>query len=455
MFSGPLRSLGVAIGADGSVYCAGQTGGGITTDADIVAVKYSSEGDELWTYRYDHPYDGLDRGTDIAVDGAGNAYISGYSQVGLSEYHFTTISLDASGAERWITTVESPDGLGWNIALTEDGDAIVAGYDAFRFSTIRYDGATGEVEWNRTYSLGFGAQAFDLAIDDAGDIYVTGSVGTGASGLELDWATVKYGPDGDLLWQHQYDGPDQTIDEGAAVAIDEVNARVLLAGYSTGIGSSADITTLSLDAATGNQLWVARANGPQDGLDTGDDVVVDGLGNVYVVGTWVAAAGGVRRQVLLGYDMEGEERLLETLGVGGSYYGDQVRLPASGGPVFTSGSAAGDYSVARFDSDNPAEVGTTNLSASMLRVFPAVPTPFNSETRLRFELSEAADIKIEVFDAAGRLVRTLASGTQGAGSHSMVWNGQDDHGRSLTPGVYYSRVQAGPHSQSGRVVLSR
>ena len=64
------------------------------------------------------------------------------------------------------------------------------------------------------------------------------------------------------------------------------------------------------------------------------------------------------------------------------------------------------------------------------------------------------DHSLRVYDAAGRLVRTLRSGAPGlAGRNEVVWDGRDDGGRAVSSGVYLYRIQAGEHGDVGRMTL--
>ena len=58
-----------------------------------------------------------------------------------------------------------------------------------------------------------------------------------------------------------------------------------------------------------------------------------------------------------------------------------------------------------------------------------------------------------VFDLCGRLVRTLADGEHGTGSHSVLWDGTDANGRQVASGVYMYRMQAGDYVQTRKMVL--
>ena len=70
------------------------------------------------------------------------------------------------------------------------------------------------------------------------------------------------------------------------------------------------------------------------------------------------------------------------------------------------------------------------------------PNPFNPETTVRFDLPEAGAVTIQVTDISGRQVRQLLAGEMPAGSHRLVWNGQNDAGRPAESGVYFITLRA-------------
>ncbi|MDI6740008.1 MAG: C25 family cysteine peptidase [Candidatus Edwardsbacteria bacterium] len=70
------------------------------------------------------------------------------------------------------------------------------------------------------------------------------------------------------------------------------------------------------------------------------------------------------------------------------------------------------------------------------------PNPFNPQTTIEFSLSRRGPVMLTVYDAGGRLVRTLVSGSLEPGRHSVAWNGADTYGRSVASGIYFARLWA-------------
>jgi hypothetical protein len=86
------------------------------------------------------------------------------------------------------------------------------------------------------------------------------------------------------------------------------------------------------------------------------------------------------------------------------------------------------------------------------RVLPASPNPFRLSTSIRFELSQAAAVRLEVFDVRGARVAVLANGvTLAAGGHARAWDGRDQTGHLVPPGVYLVRLEAGGKAWTGSV----
>ncbi|MCP4571613.1 MAG: T9SS type A sorting domain-containing protein [bacterium] len=86
---------------------------------------------------------------------------------------------------------------------------------------------------------------------------------------------------------------------------------------------------------------------------------------------------------------------------------------------------------------------------------PNYPNPFNPATTIAFRLAQPGQVDLRVFNAAGRLVRTLVSGQMTDGDHLVSWQGRDDGGRQVASGVYFYRLQANGYDESRRMVLMK
>jgi len=75
-------------------------------------------------------------------------------------------------------------------------------------------------------------------------------------------------------------------------------------------------------------------------------------------------------------------------------------------------------------------------------LWPNEPNPFRGGTEIRFALRAAAAVQLQVYDIAGRRVRTLIDAPHAAGPDLRVtWDGTDDHGHHVPPGIYVARLR--------------
>jgi hypothetical protein len=106
----------------------------------------------------------------------------------------------------------------------------------------------------------------------------------------------------------------------------------------------------------------------------------------------------------------------------------------------------GAGSVTGIPGDGPAGAGVP------LRVW---PNPARSGSRIAFRLAEAGPVRVDVFDVAGRAVRTLLEGRLDAGDHEISWEGRDERGIAVPSGVYFLRVLSSDGVRHTRVLRLR
>ncbi len=85
------------------------------------------------------------------------------------------------------------------------------------------------------------------------------------------------------------------------------------------------------------------------------------------------------------------------------------------------------------------------------------PNPFNPQTAIDYTLAESGTVRLEIFDVAGRLVRTLVDPGQtvAPGPHRAYWDGIDDRGARVASGVYFYRLKTGTYTKTRKMVLLR
>ncbi len=138
-------------------------------------------------------------------------------------------------------------------------------------------------QWLATYNGSSGSRdiAQAIAVDDSGNVYVTGH--SSETGTSFDCTTIKYNTTGTQQWIAKYNGIGNDVDYGVAIAVD-TPGNVYVTGYTFTAVSSYDYITIKYNSL-GVRQWATSFNGNGNGNDQAKAIAVDRLGNVYVTGT--------------------------------------------------------------------------------------------------------------------------------------------------------------------------
>jgi DNA-binding beta-propeller fold protein YncE len=266
---------------------------------DYATVAYEgSSGKRVWAATHDVPVGGEDVPASLAVSPDGSTiYVTGSSETeSVTEY--VTVAYDsADGAERWVAHFAGPgDGANEASSVTAnaDGSAVFVTGSAsvgasLDFSTVAYEASNGRELWVATYGRAatFDGAGFVLASPDGSTVFVTGQ-STGRTRAD-DYATVAYSAStGDQLWVARYNGPGDSVDAARRLAIDPDGSTLYVTGESVGKSEGFDYATVAYDSATGTRLWTARYDGPTSADDLATSIAVNPNGaTVYVTGSAV------------------------------------------------------------------------------------------------------------------------------------------------------------------------
>lgn len=178
----------LAIDASSNVVVTGYATG-LADDLDFVTIKYSPNGSPLWTNRYGGSANGDDFARDVAMDAIGNVFVTGDTvrggSVGLNDY--ATIKYSPAGVPLWTNlyngTGDNSD-LAYALALDGAGNVFVTGFSIGTASlgepaTLKYS-STGDLLWLGRGEPGSGG--YSLATDTNGNCFVTDS----------GFTTIKY-----------------------------------------------------------------------------------------------------------------------------------------------------------------------------------------------------------------------------------------------------------------------
>ena len=96
-----------------------------------------------------------------------------------------------------------------------------------------------------------------------------------------------------------------------------------------------------------------------------------------------------------------------------------------------------------------------SVRPSASRLLQNAPNPFNPSTTVRYVVPAASQVRLDVYDSSGRLVRTLTNEIADAGTHTAMWDGLDDALRPVASGTYFCRLVTPEHVAIVRMTLVR
>lgn len=456
----------IEIDGSGNVYVTGCICENIDLDWDFGTIKYNAGGGIQWAALYNGPGDDWDEAIDIAVDGAGNVYVTGFS-VGTT-YDYATIKYSPQGGRIWVARYDGPahavdravgivvDLVG-NVYVTGSSWGAPGDYD---FATVKYN-TNGELQWAARYGGEGQDLASAIAIDDSGNVYVTGTGRSDATGD--DFVTLKYSSEGVLQWVARYDGPVHGIDQANDICLD-VTGNVYVCGTSFDISTGFDLIVVKYDAS-GEEEWVARYNRSADGDDRGNAIAIDQAGNVYVTGE---AWGGRTRNdcVIVKYDPSGQLVWVTSYHdrQGAGDYARAIAVDSAANVYITGAMDCWDwsfYTTIKY-SQQPVlaapgpivecEVVDMGMDKRRDRLddmrVDCYPNPAHDAVTIAFTIPSEGIVNLTLYDIQGREVARLIDGKKPAGKHQVELGTL-----GLAPGIYLSRLEFDSEVLTRKIVL--
>lgn len=79
-------------------------------------------------------------------------------------------------------------------------------------------------------------------------------------------------------------------------------------------------------------------------------------------------------------------------------------------------------------------------AVSIFKLMQNYPNPFNPSTRIDYQIPEAGNVSVKIYNSVGEIVKILDSGLKDAGYYNVVWDGKNDLNESVASGVYICQV---------------
>lgn len=460
IFGGGLYEFGRCVQqtTDGGYIVVGDTYSFGTGNFDVWLIKTDSEGDTLWTETYGGT--GEERGFFVDQTTDGGYIITGMtSSYGSGGFDIWLIRTDGDGNLQWEKTFGGSFwDWGTSVQQTTDGGYIVTGmtepsgmgdWDAFLLKTD----SSGEYEWLQI----FGAENYDNGMSvrqtsDGGYIVLadTYSYGAGSS----DFWLIKTNSSGDSLWTKTFGG---TGTERSHSVRQTADGGYILAGDTRSYGAGDyDVWLIKTDD-DGNTVWSKTFGGAEEDCGCSVQQINDGG---YIVAGYTESFGAGNFDVwLIRTDDDGDTVWSKTVGGENLDRGRSVDLTTDGGFIIagtTYDYFAGEYNIYLIKLGNETSVSQPESGSEPgLINLNNFPNPFGRTTTIAFDIPSGlyGSVSLSIYDISGRIVRILIDEPLDTGSHNTIWDGRDEGGRKLDPGVYFYRIENPAFNRTRRMIL--
>jgi uncharacterized delta-60 repeat protein len=241
----------------GNIYVGGYI---YQSDFDYALIKYNSAGVQQWIAKLNGSAAGADKISSIVLDSTGNnVYVTGTMSSDNTYLDYGTVKYNSSGMRQWTAiysgTQIHEDNTPSSIMLDPSGNIIVTGSGVGNnygnYSTVKYN-SSGVQQWASVFTSGIfnGATVYGMVVDNQGNSYITGMNSTDST--YYDYYTMKYNANGNQEWAIRYNGIGNYLDAGKAIALDNAG-NIIVSGYSDAISSpyNTDITTIKYSQQVG------------------------------------------------------------------------------------------------------------------------------------------------------------------------------------------------------------
>ena len=204
------------------------------------------------------------------------------------------------------------------------------------------------------------------------------------------------------------------------ISNNSVNQQLVeIAVDGTGLESTWDPpTNLAVDVHSGLFTWDA----PSSGEPTGYDIYLDGI--------LQGSASGLEWQF--------------TGLVNGTTYQAGIRA------VYNNGFSA--LATIGFVYEGPS---AADDQLAVIGLQGNYPNPFKTQTTISFKLRSPAETELAIYNLKGQQVKTLHRGFLSKGDYNLAWNGEDDHGKPLSSGIYFYKIRCKTFLETGKMIIMK
>ena len=496
IYNGPINSADFlhSMKMDNSgIYLAG---GSYMSDstADAFLIKYSREGDSLFSIVYSLQPNVRDEFNSLVVDANSDLYLTGVTTINNYNRKMIFQKYSSSGHITWSKDFNfKARGLA---LILDTEDLPVLAYDNwegpnYAHLVINSFNSSGDSLWSVVFRDDTSAYGIAGIIRDNENFFYTAilqlQVINGQNIYHSHIACIK---DGTLIWYRpiegsfirkivldsennliaytQFDSRIYKINSVSGETIWEKNVNnsiyhiptlydmdvdrfnnIIVAGNNSDIDANIQIKKLS---SSGEELWLKEYDSQGDLQDIPIALALDINNNIYITGKSVdSISKGYVLKISPGGDLKWEyhmdELSYEQLFLHTIIVNDSSLFIGGGLYDFLTSS---NIFIMKLDQELSTEINGTNLFSSSYKLDQNYPNPFNPSTSIQYSISSRQFVSLKVYDVLGNEVATLINEEKPAGSYKVDWNAS-----GLPSGIYFYQLKADSYIETKKMVLLR
>jgi hypothetical protein len=413
-------------------------------DNDLMLLKIDSMGETIWMKTYGTA--SADAGVSLCVMDNGEIILAGYTEGETRD--ICVYKVNSHGDVIW----NKAYGGGamdeaYSICKAPNDCFIIAGYTTSfgmgwrDYYLMKFNG-NGDTLWTKTYG-GVGSDVAYWIEPIADGCYAVCGYANINDDDGPDYWLIKIDENGDSLWSAAYGGAGS---DEAHVVRQTSDGGFIIAGNSSSFGGGTQFYMVKADG-DGNEIW-SRVHGTIDSeicygileLPEYKGYIVGGFSynwnlqwfNYYLVRTDIAGDTLWTRKY---GDMDDNDRCY-ALGL----TPDGGFIMAGSNDTFSPGNHLNCY-ITKIAGDYLTDIEDRHDIPSSFELTGNYPNPFNASTIIDFTCPAGSDAEIDIYNICGQVVRSYTMADLCAGEHSIIWNGEDNSGESVSSGVYYYKIR--------------
>jgi len=258
-----------------------------STSLDFGILKYSPNGNLIWSNSWNGSASGVDISADIDIDNSGNIYLVGGSESSNNFSDYAIVKFNSDGVYQWYTTYDHTNLHDAATSITfNSSNLVVSGASAsaptnWDYATLEINKANGFIiNTERTDVPGVGLDnVVAITSDNNNNTYLTGYVEVNGN---RNIQTVKINSNFGLEWVKNFDGGLEDV--AKAIGVDDFG-NIYIAGTKENTNGGKDYITIKYDQ-NGNEIWNREfGSGGSDDVATAEHLAVSDIGDVIITGS--------------------------------------------------------------------------------------------------------------------------------------------------------------------------